>query len=433
MTYQISNPNDSRMQKKGKAYLERFIKDLKIVIALSLLMFVASGSKCVFPVDEIQEAINKIDRGIDVIHGESDKWNSTVRDIADNFPKEAKELVRNELTQLVQRSIMSAGVEFRCETDFLANRAIQGLLRIKAILKKEKPPEIVPSFCQISPSVLDLNVPPASRSTVVIAGYDMDQKDAKNNLLKYVLYSDITKQKIDVDNSRVGRTTHYENIINASGSDWEKMLKDNKITKIQLFWNDTKIDSAEVLIISKKPQKKEIAGVNLGEISLTPKHVRGDADFNVHNDKPMSFHVIGEAKIEDDKIMTRIYMNAREERPDWTQVEAWSEWNTAYTAPHGWKIISFAPQKKSERKGLINQNGARKENLPSGELVTIFNINGDRDGNEAGTWTGVTATFNNQVKIRLEEDFVPAAGAKLTRNKTMILPLPQIQLSGSDK
>jgi hypothetical protein len=395
------------------------------ILFLIVLIFVASGSKCIFPTDQIQEAIDQIDKGVAEIQGESSKWNSTVKDIAENLPKEAKEIVRNELTQLVERSTISVGVEFRCNVDFLANRAIQGLLRIKAILLKKDPPDILPSLCQISPGFLNLNEPAASRSTIVIGGYDMDKKDNQGHGIKYVLFSDATQQKFDMDEARVGRTTHYVNTLNTSGADWEAMLKARKISKIQMFWNDAKMNAAEILIISKNPQKKEVTA-DLGSLSFTPGRAgSGDGDFNTGSDRPMSFRVTAEAKIEDNKIMTRVFMTAKEGGPDWTEVSGWSDWNIAYTPPAGWKIVSFKPNTKSERSGAITQHGARVENLSPGELVTRFSINGDRDGSEAGSWTSVTARFNNQAKIQIMEDVAPEA-AKSNVNRVTTLQLPDI-------
>jgi hypothetical protein len=401
------------------AKLNFSLLDLNKVLLVCILIFVSSASKCIFPTDQIQQAIDQIDKGVAEIQGESSKWNSTVKDIAENLPKEAKEIVRNELTQLVERSTISVGVEFRCNVDFLANRAIQGLLRIKALLLKQDPPAILPSLCQISPGFLNLNEPVASRSNIVIGGYDMDKKDSHGHGMKYVLFSDATQQKFDMDEARIGRTTHYVNTLNTSGADWEAMLKTRKISKIQMFWNDAKMNAAEILIISKNPQKKEVTA-DLGSVSFTPPHVgNGDADFNTASDRFMSFRVTAEAKVEDNKIMTRVFMSATEARPDFTEVDGWSDWNVAYTPPDGWKILSFSPNTKSKRSGRITQQGARVENLSPGELVTRFSINGDHDGNEAGSWTSVIARFNNQVKIQIIEDLGPKAP---TRAVTLQLP-----------
>lgn len=403
-----------------------FLK-LNKVLLICVLIFLSMGSKCIFPTDQIQEAIDQIDKGVAEIQGESSKWNSTVKDIADNLPKEAKEIVRNELTQLVERSTISVGVEFRCNVDFLANRAIQGLLRIKAILLRKDPPDILPSLCQISPGFLDLNQPAASRNTIVIGGYDMDKKDARGQSMKYVLFSDATQQKFDMDEGRVGRNTHYVNTLNTSGADWEAMLKTRKISKIQIFWNDAKMNAAEILVISKNPQKKEVT-VDLGSLSFTPGRVgSGDGDFNTASDRPMSFRVAAEAKVEDNKIWTRVFMTAKEGRPDWTEVNGWSDWNIAYTPPAGWKIVSFKPNTKSERSGAITAHGARVENLSPGELVTRFSILGDRDGSEAGSYTSVTARFNNQARIQIIEDLVSPDASKAIMDGIKMLQPPELR------
>ena len=77
-----------------------------------------------------------------------------------------------ELTRqsLANRSIASAGVEFRCNIDFFfERRAIEALKRLKAQLLKQNPPPLPPAFCQVDPPAID----PEGVASQVVGG-DLD-------------------------------------------------------------------------------------------------------------------------------------------------------------------------------------------------------------------------------------------------------------------
>ncbi len=86
-------------------------------------------------------------------------------------------------------------------------------------------------------------------------------------------------------------------------------------------------------------------------------------------------------------------MMAAESQSDWTRVDGWSDWQTAYTAPLGWKIKSASPLGASQKSGSIGTHGVRYKNLSQGEVVNRFDIYGDTDGQEAGSYTRVIACF----------------------------------------
>ncbi len=80
---------------------------------------------------------------------------------------------------------------------------------------------------------------------------------------------------------------------------------------------------------------------------------------------------------------------AKEERKDWTEVNGESAWTSAYEAPAGWKIVDVRPRSSSEYRANITGHGKQVYNRPAGEVVSEFEVYGDRDGDEAGTWSRV--------------------------------------------
>ena len=370
------------------------------VLAAALILPTAGCGLDAFR-DPVDRAVKAIDQAIDDIRNDNTRWQAALREVADRLPKEVQGTVRNEVTQLVQRSIATAGVEFRCNADFLASRAIQGLQRVRAMLKKQPTEPVHPWVCHMIPSVIDLNEPADGRAKVEIAGYDMDRKDHNQKPLRAVLFSDQTGQSTEMKEERIGRASHYVVNLNVRGEDFEQQLRQLKISKIRLFWGDALQGSNEVLVIPGRAQVKTETAP-LGEIDHTPKHTGGDEDFDVDGDEPMSFTVRGESKATENQILVRAYMRAREDRPDFTTVESESDWQIAYHAPAGWRIVSASPVGESKRSGSITDHDVRVESLPQGEVVMRFEVSGDRSGDEAGSHTRVKVSFN-PVAVKLEE------------------------------
>jgi hypothetical protein len=94
-----------------------------------------------------------------------------------------------------------------------------------------------------------------------------------------------------------------------------------------------------------------------------------------------------------DILSTLRYVYAREHDSDYTMVEGWSQLSAIYTAPNGWKISDFQPSANSITEGDITEHGQINYNRPAGEVVSVFHVWGDRDDDEAGTYTHVVADW----------------------------------------
>jgi hypothetical protein len=301
----------------------------------------------------------------------------------------------------VERSIAQAGVEFRCDTDFLALRVLQALEKIKAEAAGEEPPILTPGFCHVTPAVLDMNLPPESRTSVEIAGWDLDQLDATGANLKILLVSDHTGEVIELPEARIGRTTHYWITVNVFGADFEQLITAKKITKLRLAWGSYSKGLPEVIVLPRVP-KVDTVVQTFGEVTHYPKHVGGDPDFDTGPSEPMFTIVRVETKAEENKVMVRLYMYAKEGEADYTKAESASEWMVAYAAPAGYKIKGVSPLGSVERSLTITSHGAHEIKLPQGEVVYRFEIYGDHKGPDAGTYTRVVAYFND-ASVELEE------------------------------
>jgi hypothetical protein len=376
-----------------------------LVAMLMTTLWIATGGGC-GKVDainnSIKDAVAQIDKAIDLIKHDSSKWQQALADLSTNLPKDVQSTIRVEVTQLAERSVAKAGIEFRCNVDFFGRRAVQALERLKQkLLGTKEPAPLPPSFCQVSPTTVDLKLPAERRGTLELSGYDMDLTDAAGRLVQFVM-ENAGGAQAPIPERFIGRTTHYLITLNSGDAELARELRRFNAAKIKVSWGGTTKGLSEILVRQWTPNRRTET-LTMGDLTFTPPKVgRGDADFDVDHNDPMDVTVKGEAKLEGNTIKVRVYMHAKEPRDDWTEAMGWSGFTTAYTAPSGWKILSASPLSTSSKSGRITQHGVHTWKLPQGELVTRFDVYGDFDGDEAGTRTRVIATFNS-VRVELEE------------------------------
>ena len=115
-------------------------------------------------------------------------------------------------------------------------------------------------------------------------------------------------------------------------------------------------------------------------------------------------------------------MKAQETRSDWTTAEGERN-DTYYTAPPGWRIDSIVSALESSAHYIdTDHNDDRQGGGPSGP-VKEFKFRGDRDGDDAGSYTGVDVTFNPLV-VKLVEvaNCAPASAVKSLQIKDQLAP-----------
>ncbi len=349
--------------------------------------------------NSIDKATNIIDRGIDTIRTDSANWQTTLQGVANDLPKEISEIIRTDAQNLATRSIAAAGIEFRCNVDFLGNRAIQALQWLKAKLLGGTPPAPPPSFCQVAPDSIELSADPARWSKVTLAGYDLDQKDPSGKPLEMFLLN-AAGQKTPVPEDRIARTTHYQVTLNLGG--FGKQLLDTQASKIVVSWADKTDGYPQVAVIPWVAQRK-VEFMNAGRTTFMPPRIHGDGDFDTSDSKPMIVDLSAEIRtVNASSIEGQVFMHALEPRPDRTEVSGESGFSTLYTAPANFRILDVRPAVTSNHSANITVHGLVVFSRPAGEVVERFEVQGDRDGDEAGTWTQVEV-FWRQLEIQLEE------------------------------
>ncbi len=376
----------------GMFYRKWQRKTTAIVLSLLILSSSAfvSGCSCNIASSSIDKATEVIDNGIRDITQNSEAWQSILQRIANDLPQDISETIRVDAQSLATRAIATTGVEFRCNVDFLANRAIQALKRLKAMLLNQNPPPLPPAFCQVDPSSIDLKVSPDHWSTVILYGYDFDHTDTSGAKFKIMLI-DNQGHTSYLPEDRIGRTTHYQVTLNLGNMARDLYVR--KITKLIVSWGGKTEGYPQIVVIPWEARSKTLTAVSIGSTGpYTPPHVgSGDLDFYTKNDRPTTVEVRGEINIQLTRILNRVTMHAREDHSDYTEVNGISPWAVAYQAPEGWQISDVTPRDNSIHNASVTVHGRLVFNRPGGEIVDYFEVWVDQDGDDAGTYTKVTA------------------------------------------
>lgn len=353
------------------------------------------------PITDVERAIEVIDNGIHDIEQNSEVWQSILQRVANELPQEISETIRVDAQSLATRSIATAGVELRCNVDFLGHRAIQSLQRLRAEILGENPPILPPAFCQIDPPSIDLKVSPEKWSTAILYGYDLDHKDKENENLKIYLL-DNQGQSTLLPENRIGRTTHYQITLNLG--DMARQLYTDKINKIVVSWDNTSESYPQIVIVPWETRRQTIT-VPIGSTTYQPPHTgTGDLDFYTKDSNPTRVRVCGQIRIEGYAVQNQVYMLAEELKADYTMVEGWSGWNTAYQAPYGYQIVDVTPYIAScnDTKTATSSELPIEYSRPAGEVVSRFQVWVDHGGNEAGIWSKVVVDWQPLI-ITIEE------------------------------
>jgi hypothetical protein len=162
--------------------------------------------------DTTDKAIGAIEVAINKLENQSTNWQATLTQLEKDLVDQAQSTLAHEVQDLMTRGIATGGTELRCNMDFIGHRMRQGLERMLAKLQKKPVPPLIPAFCQVVPTVIDLGLAPERRTRVEIYGYDMDVSDA--NAIH--LFIQDGRLMTPVPSTKIARPTHYLMTINIS-------------------------------------------------------------------------------------------------------------------------------------------------------------------------------------------------------------------------
>jgi hypothetical protein len=340
-----------------------------------------------------KRAVNVIDNGIKTIQDESSAWRTALEKIAKDLPADVQSTIRTEVQGLLDRTTAHAGVEIRCDTDFLAKRVLQGLQRIRAELTHDPlPTSLPPTLCQVVPSQgLDLSLAPGRRDSVEFAGYDFDILDADHHPARVVVV-DRNNCEIPLPDRYVTHSTHYLWSVNTSYNNGVPLGPD--ATKLRMVWGPMVVGEAAIIQPSM-PQKS--MSVPIGTLGpYAPPLVRGDSEFAGNGP---DVNVSADLVSYPDRLSVKLCMRAEEVGGD--TLANGCVVKTGWSAPPNLKIVRVISSTSSRWHYRDTNLDPDSIDLPSGDLVHRFSCIGDLRGDDVGK-TSCSALFN-PVQVLVED------------------------------
>ena len=411
--------------RKKRAMYIRFFQ----IIFFSLMILSITGCDMKDKIDDkIDDAINVIEDSmqstesilndaIDMIDRNSNAWQEAIREAQSKLTSDTQSTIRNELNNVLQRGVAATGAEFRCNTDFIADRVGASLQRILARITGQNVPPVISGICNVVPLAIDRSLIPERLKSVEFYGYDFDASNIKTKLLNGQSLSDISRH--------LSRPTHYHMVLNLGGNG---VALTDRSQKIKLISGSTLLSEIPIIQESTPLCQTKIVTIDssstppitpITPITYMPPHTKGDKDFFGHGPS-----IVSRVKLykNDSKLKVRLYMRAREAERDWTTAEG-SKVYTFYTPPIGWKIESIVGDTFTSHD--YRDSGFTNDlfNMGPGELVKRIVYRGDRRGKDAGVFTQMTVTFNPvSVKLVQTQDCVSPNALRQLQNKNLISP-----------
>jgi len=337
------------------------------------------------------EAVTSLDEAISALQNQSADWQQVLQDLQGKLAKEAQDTLRNEVANLVSRSIAQGGVELRCDTDFIRDRVRQALIGIKASFLNQPVPAVIPGICQIVPVAVDRDSVPADVKQLEIYGYDFDK--AQN--LSVVL-ENVNGSHVDVTN-RLDRPTHYAMTLKFGATG---VQLDSNSQRFLISSNQQLLSTVGIIQPATPVCESQVKPISPGSITYVPPHIRGDADFYGHGP---NVNASVNLLVTPQNLSASVYMSATEVGGDGTTA-AGSQVYPLYTPDPGWAIKDVVGSKQSAITYTDNTVDVLDTfSRPAGEPVQTFTFVGDTTGDEAGTRTNVKVDFN-QLKLVLVQN-----------------------------
>lgn len=293
----------------------------------------------------VDQAVQALDDAIDKLDGQSENWQRIVKELGDKLPEDAQKLIR-QVEEASQATVALAGIEVRCNADFLGVRLKEQLRRLRHEMlpfPNFTPPEPQPVICQILPREVRLTAKrtlnlPGNQRTVTFFGYNFRTRSIKLKLIdKSGIIAELREDCINT-------STDYLLVLNFGTNACGPLIEDQarEWLHIQLegfFQENQAPNRIAVVYMDPEPCKTIIETVNQKSIDLRPSHTgQGDKDFGWEKVKyKVSFQLQRKAN----QIDYTLTMNAQEDGWDKSRFEG-SKKGTLYEAPEDYTIKSIS-------------------------------------------------------------------------------------------
>ena len=383
-------------------------------------------------IDPTYRALEILDDAIAQLGYESADWQRILEETREKLIKEGHTLVANDLSNTLNRAIATSGGEVRCDMDFLRQRVLQDLLRIRATLTNSTIDPRQPTICQVVPDHVDMNLDPNHKDRIRVSfyGYDFDAEPRPQVFLyndpKAVYLGDrfpritgpqvvvgsgqrpagLSDKFVDVSD-KLSITHHYQMVLNLGENGVPLSETSNRII---LTWGNTTL--SDVPVVQPHPPKCEestatISPPDLASISLIPlAPIEGDYDFAgcgpwIDGSIRLFIDEKGEA-LKADVSMSAAECYGNKDNNKWTFFQR-SAILDFYYAPVGYKIRHFVGQDTYTIPHTWDGDpGHHPIVIKPGGLIQDITIVGDTEGADLSK-TGIQGIDFNPIQVTSQQ------------------------------
>ncbi len=337
--------------------------------------------------DATTKTVNALNDAIEALQAQSASWQQVLQDAQSKLTEDVQSTVRNEIANLASRSVAQAGVELRCNADFVGDRVRQGLIRIKAEFLDQPVPPVEPALCQVVPLAIDRALVPDRLKQLEIYGYDFD---SATNLSMFLERTGGGRANVT---GSLDRPTHYAMTLKFGATGCQLTAISQRLV---LEWGGRQISTIGVIQPATPICQSKVVSIRPGNVTFVPPRVgHGNEDFS-GNGPEVYARVFLEATPQ--SLAADVYMNAKETISDWTEASG-SKSFPLFTPDPGWQIDSVVGDQLVSKYSYTDSNHTTDSfDVGSGGPVQRFEFVGDTPESEAGTRTKVDVVFN---EIRL--------------------------------
>jgi len=340
----------------------------------------------------IRPVVDILDEAIETLENGSLGWQSVLQNTIDELQANGHTIVRNDVANLLTRTIQDVGVEVRCTTDFLRDRVKEDLIRLRARFTGETL-TLVPVFCVPNPPSVDYAfVESGNLTSITIDGYNLDAAKIK------VFLVDRQNQRVDVS-TKLASPTQYVMTLNL-GSNGVPLSPQSDRLEFELP------SGLQTVNINQPRAVEQVETIQpFFTEPLCPTKIGGDREFDGNGPDVTASAVL--FTIADQKeLWAHIELHVKETKSDWS--EAQGAWDLpVWPGKLGARITGFSPNTPSTTGYRDHNHQLDIPSISGSALVQRFEILGDTEDNDIGNCTlddVYVKVFFNQIQVSYLEE-----------------------------
>lgn len=365
------------------------MKTYKLLVLLLYFLIFPFFYSCDVDFDTIDVAEGKIEAALEQVGFDI---NNSIKQINAGQPifsvlgeletllSQSQESLNLSVSTIIEQFTIELSSLYFCTTNYLASRVIQLLEELKAkLLGYEYIYEPIPSICQSSMYILDLNTPESLRSVLRMTGYDLN----RNN--KSGFTATLTNQTQLLEISEFNFQSNNELTLFIG---YQDSLLQN-FDELNIFYEETELLSMRII-------KKRNVEPNVKEIVYTPNplsEVAYSRSGNREFGKEIAVYIGIEIRSNEKSIEVRFKGSFAETSNDRSSAVLNSKWRTLYTSPIDYNIeyINGLKEGSSSLVVYLDTDDTPDNFYSEFGLLTVYGLNRGKDGSAN---SGIQMNFN---------------------------------------